>query len=56
MAAQLARLLGEIRGEVVDVTADLGRGGHRETLSLPWAEWTYLRPGAQVMVYTDASH
>ena len=31
------------------------RGGPRETLSLPWAEWTHHAPRAQVMVYTNAS-
>ena len=51
---RLAKLLEEIHEEVVDVTADLRRGGPREALSLPWAEWTHQAPGAQVMVYTDA--
>ena len=32
---RLAKLLEEIHEEVVDVTADLRRGGPRETLSLP---------------------
>ena len=52
---RLAKPLEEIREEVVDVTVDLRRGGPTETLSLPWAEWTHQPPGAQVMVYTDAS-
>ena len=56
MEARLTQLLEEIPEEVVDVTADLGRGGPREALSLPWAGWTHHAPGAQVVVYTDASH
>ena len=44
--ARLAQLLEEIHEEVVDVTADLGRGGPREALSLPWAEWTHHTLGA----------
>ena len=38
------------------ITADLRRAGPQEALSLPWAEWTHVAPGARVMVYTDASH
>ena len=52
---RLARRLKEIQEEVVDVTADVRRSGPRETLLLPWAEQTHQAPGAQVMVYTDAS-
>ena len=48
--------LEEINEEVVDVTGDLRRGGPQEALSLPWAEWKHLAPGARMMVYIDASH
>ena len=55
MDDRLAKLLEEIQEEVVDVTADPSRGGSRASLSLPWAEWTHQAPGAQVVLYTDAS-
>ena len=53
---QLEKLLEEIHEEVVDVTADLKRGGPRAALSPPWGEWTHQAPGAHVVVYTNGSH
>ena len=38
---RLVKLFEEIWEEVVDVTAGVRRGGPREALSLPWAEWTH---------------
>ena len=52
----LAQFVTEINTEVIDVTADLKRGGLQEDLSLPQAEWTHRAPGDRVMVYTDATH
>ena len=52
----VAQLVNEINTEVIDVTADLRRGGLHEDLSLQRAEWTHRAAGDRVMVYTDTTH